>query len=85
MTSSTLSRETLEEIVRKAIGEVASDCDPASIAAETDLRANLDLDSVDLLRIVERVHVASGIEIPERDLGRLSTLRSWLDYLTKAS
>ena len=52
-----------------------------SIDPKADWRDQLDLDSVDLLNFLVRVHDALGIEIPEEDYPKLSSLERCVEYL----
>jgi acyl carrier protein len=72
-------RETLYASLRAA----APGSDPAGLDPEADLREELDLDSMDFLNFVTALHKALGLEIPEKDYRRLSSLRAAQQYLTE--
>ena len=74
----------LQEIVIRALTEVAPDIDPSAIDPYTDLSEQLDIDSMDFLNIVVAIHEETGVEIPERDYPKLSTLSDAVDYLALA-
>jgi acyl carrier protein len=74
----------LHDIVVGALTEIAPDIDPAAIDPEMDLAEQLDLDSMDFLNVVVAVHEQTGIEIPERDYPKLSTLDDAVAYLLAA-
>jgi acyl carrier protein len=50
--------------------------DPAA-----DFRDQLDIDSMDFLTFVITLHESTGIEIPERDYPKLSSLDRCVAYL----
>lgn len=72
------------DVVRRVLHEVAPEVDLDSLEAGDTLRDSLDLDSIDFLHFVVGLHEATGVEIPERDYTRLSTLAGCLDYLGAA-
>ena len=74
----------LQAVVIRALTEVAPDIDPDAIDPYTDLAEQLDIDSMDFLNIVVAIHEETGIEIPERDYPKLSTLSDAVDYLALA-
>lgn len=64
---------------------IAPEADLAAIGADEDLRAALDLDSMDFLNFVIGISERSGIAIPEADAPRLCSLRGLEAYLREAS
>jgi acyl carrier protein len=79
-----MNEQQLHDVMIGALTEVAPDIDPPTIDPETDLAEQLDIDSMDFLNIVVAVHERTGIEIPERDYGKLSTLNDAVAYLLTA-
>lgn len=79
-----MNRQELSEVVIRALTGVAPDVDPAAIDPGEGLAEQLDLDSMDFLNIIVAVHEQTGIEIPERDYGKLSTLDDATAYLLAA-
>jgi len=76
--------EQMRDVVIGALTEVAPDIDPAVIDPDTDLAEQLDIDSMDFLNVVVAIHERTGIEIPERDYPKLSTLSDAVAYLEAA-
>ncbi len=74
-------RETLRRAVIDALTEIAPEVDPAAIDEAAGLADQLELDSMDMLNLIVAIHERTGIEVPERDYGRLATLRGAVDYL----
>ena len=72
-------RQTLYASLRAA----APGSDPSRLDPEAELREELDLDSMDFLNFVTALHNALGVEIPERDYRRLSSLQGAQQYLTE--
>ncbi len=78
------SEPELREVVLGALVEVAPDVDPDGVDPEADLAEQLDIDSMDFLNIIVAIHEQTGIEIPERDYPKLSTLSDAVSYLAQA-
>jgi acyl carrier protein len=76
-----VTEQELREVVIHALTEVAPDIDPATIDPNTELVEQLDIDSMDFLNVVVAIHEKTGIEIPERDYGKLATLNDAIAYL----
>jgi acyl carrier protein len=78
------SEQELRDVVIRALTEVAPDIDPGAIDPEAELAEQLDIDSMDFLNILVAIHEQTGIEIPERDYPKLSTLSDAVSYLAQA-
>jgi acyl carrier protein len=76
------SEQQVREIVIASLTEVAPEIDPAAIEPDTDLVEQLDIDSMDFLNVVVAINQRTGIEIPERDYPKCSTLNNAVAYLT---
>jgi acyl carrier protein len=67
--------------VREEIHKIAPDVDVAGVDANADLRDAADIDSVDFLNLVIALGKRTGIEIPDREAGGLTTIRALAAYL----
>ena len=76
-----MNEQELHEVVVAAMTAVAPDVDPATIDPSAELAEQLDIDSMDFLNVVVAIHERTGIEIPERDYPKLSTLNDAVAYL----
>lgn len=76
-----MSRPDLRETVLTALGTVAPEADPAKLEPGEPIRDQLDLDSMDFLNFVVALHERLGVEIPEADYGKLSTVEGAVAYL----
>ncbi len=52
-----------------------------STEIRSDLRDEIDLDSMDILRWVQGINKALGVEIPEEDYGKIASLGDAIDYV----
>jgi acyl carrier protein len=67
----------------ESLTEIAPESDPATLAGDVALRDQLDLDSFDFLRLMVRLHERLGVDVPERDYGRLQTIDGAVGYLAE--
>lgn len=79
-----MNEEQLRGVLLGALAEVAPDVDAELIDPEAPLAEQLEIDSIDLLNLVVSVHEQTGIDVPERDYGKLSTLNAAVAYLFAA-
>ena len=79
-----MDEHVLHETVLRVLGEVAPEVDLTSVDPTEDLRDQLDLDSMDILNLAIGLFQATGIEVPERDYGRIVTVDGCVGYLTQA-
>jgi len=79
-----VNEQELREVLIEALTRVAPEIDPTQIDPSADLAEQLDIDSMDFLNVIVAVHERTGIEIPERDYGKLATLDDAVAYLAAA-
>ena len=75
---------TADEIrisVLRLLGDVAPEANPSELQPDVSLRDQLDVDSMDLLNFIISLHQEFGVEIPERDYGKLTTIDGCVAYL----
>jgi len=78
------TEQDLRAVVISVLTNVAPDVDPTAIDPDAELLEQLDIDSMDFLNIVVEINSRTGIEIPERDYPKLSTLNDAVNYLAHA-
>jgi len=76
-----MTPEEIKKTILDALTRIAPEIDAASIETNTSFRDQLDLDSMDFLNFVLALHDRLGIDIPEADYPRLSTLDGAIAYL----
>jgi acyl carrier protein len=69
-------------LVIEVLADIAPDVDPND--RDADLHDVLGLDSMDLLNVTAAVVLRTGIDIPERDLPGLRTIRQLEEYLARS-
>jgi acyl carrier protein len=78
-----MTPDELRAVVLRALAKVAPEAELDRLAAETPLRDELDLDSMDFLAFVTAIHEELGIDIPEREYPRMTTLGSAVAHLSQ--
>jgi acyl carrier protein len=73
----------IETVFLEELGRIAPEADIARLDRRADLREALDIDSMDLLNLLVALHERLGIDIPERDAGRLATVDGAVAYLVE--
>lgn len=71
----------LKKTILSKLTDVAPELDPADVQDGTDLRNDLDLDSMDFLNFIIGLSEDLGIDIPERDYPRLDTVTAIVAYV----
>ena len=79
-----MTPDDIRAAVLRALGGVAPEADLEHLKADVSFREQLDIDSMDFLNVVVSIHEQTGIEIPERDYAKLTTLSTAVAYLAEA-
>ncbi len=77
---------TLDEIKTaffNALSNIAPEIELEGLDPNQDLRDAFDLDSMDILNLTIELHETLGVDIPETDLPKLTTVAGAVDYLAK--
>ncbi len=77
------TRDDIRSAIFEALGAIAPEADPGTLAPDQSLREQVDIDSFDFLNIIIKLHEKLAIDIPESDYGALRTLNSAVDYLAR--
>jgi len=75
-----MNREELRSAILDALTGIAPEIDAAALAPAKPLRDQVDLDSADWLNFLLALHARLGIDIPDVDAARLTTLEKVIDY-----
>lgn len=69
----------------RVLGRIAPEADLDAVAPDDSLREALDLDSMDFLHFLVGLHEALGVDIPESEYGRLTTMERIVAYVQNAA
>ena len=67
--------------LRTILGGIAPDLDVATIGPHDDLRNDTGLDSMDFLNFVIAAHEQLGVDVPEADYGKITSLAKFARYI----
>jgi acyl carrier protein len=75
-----MNRDELRNAILETLTGIAPEIDAAALAPAKPLRDQVDLDSADWLNFLVALHAKLGIDIPDTDAARLTTLEKVIDY-----
>ncbi len=75
-----MKREELKQAIVDTLLSIAPEIDAERLAADKPLRDQTDLDSADWLNFLVALHARIGVDIPDADAARLTTLDKLIDY-----
>lgn len=76
-----MTEDELRALVLRTLGDIAPEADPADLDPKAELRDQLDIDSMDFLNFVIALHEELGVDIPEADYPKLSSIDGAVAYL----
>ena len=76
-----MNEQSLQAIIFAELKNIAPECDPAELDPNENIREALDIDSYSFLKVLVGLNEQTGVDIPEADYGKLSTLKAIKDYL----
>ena len=77
-----MTEDEIRSAVLEVLGSVAPEAREIEIRPELNFREQIDFDSLDFLNFAIALHEHLGVEIPEVDYPRLSSLDGCIAYLT---
>jgi len=80
-----MNEDQVRSIALEVLSRIAPEADSLTVDPGVSLRDQLDIDSMDFLNFVIGLHKELGVDIPEVDYPKLSTLDGCVDYLSKAA
>lgn len=78
-----MTNEELRGIFIEELMSIAPDIDLEGVPDTADLRDAVDLDSMDIMNLLIALHQRLGVEIPEADAIKLTTLGGAVAYLAE--
>jgi acyl carrier protein len=71
----------IKQTIFQLLKQIAPDTEPSDLKPEDNIRETLNIDSFDTLQFLVAINEKLGIDIPESDYGKITTLRSLTAYL----
>lgn len=75
------NREELQKAVLSLLSDIAPEIDTAKLNLTQALRDQVDIDSMDFLNFLTKIHEELGVDVPESDSQRLPNLEALITYL----
>lgn len=76
-----MTEADIKNAIFDGLRQIAPESDPASLRPDQKIRETLDIDSFDFLSFLIGLHETLGVDIPEADYGKLTTLEEMVRYL----
>ncbi len=76
-----MNKTDTKTILFALLQQIAPDIDPTTLEMDDNLREELGIDSFDFLQFIVALDETFGIETPEEDYGKITTLNSLVDYI----
>jgi acyl carrier protein len=76
-----MNDEEIKKIIVELLKNTAPDTEPEKLRPDDDIRHTLEIDSFDALQFVVALDERFGIDTPEEDYGKISTMKSLIYYI----
>jgi acyl carrier protein len=76
-----MNEEEIKQAIIQVLKQIAPDTDPQQLQPDDNIREKLEIDSFDALRLIVELEEKLGVEIPEQDYGKITTLRNLVNYI----
>lgn len=76
-----MTESAIRDVVFRRVKKIAPEARLDELAPGENFREALDIDSFDFLNLMIGLHEDLGVEIPESDYGKLTTLADLISYL----
>jgi acyl carrier protein len=76
-----MNEDQIRATVLRLLGEVAPEADMAALKPDRRIRDQIDIDSMDALNFLIAIDAELGIDIPEADYPKMTTLDTIVAYL----
>ena len=76
-----MSDDELKALILREVGNIAPEIDLDQIDPASNLREQVDLDSMDMLNLLIAIHGATGVDILEADYAKMTSVDDAVAYL----
>lgn len=76
-----MTRDELRQAVLGVLNEIAPEADLGRLNPDRPIRDQLDIDSIDFMRLLIGVNEKLHVDVPEADYPRVASLNGLLQYL----
>lgn len=78
-----MTEAEIKNAIFTGLRQIAPESDPSALRPDQKIRETLEIDSFDFLSFLIGLHEKLGVEIPEADYGKLTTLNEMVSYLAQ--
>ena len=79
-----MTANEIRDRVIKTLSGIAPELDAGTLKLDQSLRDQLDIDSMDFLNFLIALHQEFGVDVPEADAGKLTTVDACAAYVAAA-
>jgi acyl carrier protein len=76
-----MNEQEIKNTVFQLLKQIAPDTEPSTLQPNENIRETLDIDSFDTLQFLVSLNEKLKIEIPEEDYGKITTLKTLVEYI----
>lgn len=76
-----MSEEEIRITIFQLLKQIAPETEPPVLQPDENIQETLDIDSFDTLQFLVSLNEKLGVEIPEEDYGKITTLKTLVDYI----
>jgi len=76
-----MTEEEITKTIFQLLKHIAPDTEPSTLKPDENIREILNIDSFDSLQFIVALNEKTGIEIPEQDYGKTTTLKNLVNYI----
>lgn len=76
-----MTKAELQQIILAQLRGLAPEADLNDLRPHDDIRETLEIDSFDFLNFLVALNKEVGVEVPEQDCGKVSTLEALTSYV----
>lgn len=76
-----MNEEEIKKTIFQSLKQIAPDTEPSALKPDESIRETLNIDSFDTLQFIVALDEKLGIEIPEQDYGKITTLKDLVSYI----
>lgn len=78
-----MTQQEIKQSLFILLKNIAPDTEPSTLKPDENIREKLNIDSFDTLQFLVAVNEKFGIEIPEEDYGKITTLDTLSSYISE--
>jgi len=76
-----MNQDEITKTIFQLLKQIAPETEPSNLLPDENIREALNIDSFDSLQFLVSLDEKLGIEIPEEDYGKTTTLKKLVEYI----